>query len=168
MAEKVQRVEALHKQFPRVMLRLRGAFTRRSLAYALAGIASFEVLEGWAQLLFDRVFQDPPSGHKHIIDVSKALDVAIKEVSHHPEVQFHMLPSPTYGAVAGASSAGDPRATPYHPIPDYGRKGKTKDKGKGKEKGAGKPICMKFNVGACRANIKAGKRCVHGYHLLER
>ena len=117
------------------------------------------------------------------IDGSKALDVAIKEVSHHPEVQFHMLPLPTYGAVAGASSAGDPRATPYHPVPDYGGKGKTKDKGKGKEKGAGKgkrvvphgcsikfgengkPICMKFNVGACRANIKAGKRCVHGYHV---
>ena len=191
-------------------IRLRGAFTRRSLAYALAGIASFEVLEGWTQLLFDRVCQDPPSGYKHIsieqivcadrhfwvkvsektrsklhttIDGSKALDVAIKEVSHHPEVQFHMLPLPTYGAVAGASSAGDPRATPYHPVPDYGGKGKTKDKGKGKEKGAGKgkivvphgcsikfgengkPICMKFNVGACRANIKAGKRCVHGYHV---
>ena len=47
-------------------IRLRGAFTRRSLAYALAGIASFEVLEGWTQLLFDRVCQDPRSGYKHI------------------------------------------------------------------------------------------------------
>ena len=46
-------------------IRLRGAFTRRSLAYALAGIASFEVLEGWTHLLFDRVCQDPPSGYKH-------------------------------------------------------------------------------------------------------
>ena len=95
-------------------IRLRGAFTRRSLAYALAGIASFEVLEGWTQLLFDRVCQEPPSGYKHIsieqivtadrhfwVKVSektrarlhttdggeKALDVAIKELSHHPEIQ---------------------------------------------------------------------------------
>ena len=51
-------------------------------------------------------------------------------------------------------------------------KAKRKTKGKEKRKGCsikfgdnGKPICMKFNVGACRANIKAGKRCVHGYHV---
>ena len=187
-------------------IRLRGAFTRRSLAYALAGIASFEVLEGWTQLLFDRVCQEPPAGYKHIsieqivtadrhfwvkvsektraklhtaIGGDKALDVAIKELSHHPEIQFHMLPLPIYGAV-GTASGSDPRPTPYS---GEWVKGKSKEKGKGKEKGGGKgkivvppgcsikfgennkPICMKFNVGACRANIKAGKRCVHGYHV---
>ena len=187
-------------------IRLRGAFTRRSLAYALTGIASFEALEGWTQLLFDRVCQEPPAGYKHIsieqivtadrhfwVKVSektraklhtavggeKALDVAIKELSHHPEIQFHMLPLPIYGAV-GAGSVSDPRPTPYS---GEWVKGKSKGKGKGKEKGSGKGkivvppgcsikfgennklICMKFNVGACRANIKAGKRCVHGYHV---
>ena len=47
-------------------IRLTAAFTRRSLAYELANVASFEVMEGWSQLLFDRVCQDPPSGYKHI------------------------------------------------------------------------------------------------------
>ena len=190
-------------------IRLRGAFTRRSLAYALAGIASFEVLEGWTQLLFDRVCQDPPAGYKHIsieqivtadkhfwvkvsemtrskihttIDGQKAVDVAIKQISHHPEVQFHMLPLPTYGASSSGASGSDARSNPYeNPQGDW-RKGKKGDKGKGKKgdgKGritvppgcsikfgdSGKPICMKFNVGACRANIKPGKRCVHGYHV---
>ena len=173
-------------------IRLRGAFTRRSLAYALAGIASFEVLEGWTQLLFDRVCQDPPAGYKHIsieqieqivtadrhfwvkisektrsklhttIDGDKALDVAINELSHHPEIQFHMLPLPVYGAVGG-SSVIDPRPTPYS---GDGGKGKSKEKGKGKEKGGGKgkivapsgcsikfgengkPICMKWKCGS--------------------
>ena len=113
------------------------------------------------------------------VDGEKALDAAIKELSHHPEIQFHMLPLPTYGA-AGASSGSDPRFTPYS---GEWVKGKSKEKGKGKEKGSGKgkivvpqgcsikfgennkPICMKFNVGACRANVKPGKRCVHGYHV---
>ncbi len=129
-------------------IRLRGAFTRWSLAYALAGIASFEVLEGWTQLLFDRVCQEPPAGYKHIsiehfwVKVSektraklhtavggdKALDVAIKELSHHPEIQFHMLPLPIYGAV-GAGSVSDPRPTPY-----FWRVGQGQVKGERKRK----------------------------------
>ena len=47
-------------------IRLRAAFTRRSLAYDLANVASFEVMESWSQLLFDRICQEPPSGYKHI------------------------------------------------------------------------------------------------------
>ena len=186
-------------------IRLRSAFTRRSLAYALSGIASFEVLESWTQLLFDRVCQDPPAGYKHIsveqivtadrhfwvkvsektrskvhttVDGAKAVDAAIKELSHHPEVQFHMLPLPIYGAASGSSN--DQRPGPYQ----YGNHEDPKGKGKGKTKKGGgkgkitvpqgcsikfgdnnKPICMKFNVGACRANIKPGKRCMHGYHV---
>ena len=92
-------------------IRLRSAFTRRSLAYELANVASFEVMEGWSQLLFDRVCQDPPAGYKHIsveqimvadrklwVKVSeetrsnvtamtngrKNVDLAIEKFSHHP------------------------------------------------------------------------------------
>lgn len=187
-------------------IRLRAAFTRRSLAYALAGIASYEILEGWTQLLFDRVCQEPPAGYRHIsveqivsadrhfwvkvsektrskfhttVDGDKSLDAAIKELSHHPEVQFHMLPLPLRVAPAGSSH--DPRPGPYQQ-PGGGDKGKGKNDKGGKGKGGKgkivvpdgcsikfgenqKPICMKFNVGACRANIKAGKRCMHGYHV---
>eukprot|EP00435_Cladocopium_sp_Y103_P013624 s4538_g3.t1 len=104
-------------------IKLRAAFTRRSLAYDLANVASFEVMESWTQLLFDRVCQDPPAGYRHIsidqivqadrkiwVKISertrskvtgsneagvKNVDVAIQELAHHPDVQFHMLPLPT-------------------------------------------------------------------------
>lgn len=47
-------------------VRLRGAFTRRSLAYDLAIVATFEAVESWSQFLFDRICLDPPPGYKHI------------------------------------------------------------------------------------------------------
>ena len=54
-----------------------------------------------------------------------------------------------------------------------------KGKGKGKSKGKitipdnceikfgeqQKPICMKYNIGTCRGNVKPGKRCQYGYHV---
>lgn len=51
-----------------------------------------------------------------------------------------------------------------------------RDKGKGKGKIAvpenctiflrdGKQLCKKFQVGACRAKVKPGKRCSYGYHM---
>eukprot|EP00434_Breviolum_minutum_P039685 symbB.v1.2.035248.t2/scaffold4699.1/size36177/2 len=123
-----------------------------------------KVLEGWTQLLFDRVCQDPPAGYKHIsieqivtadrhfwvkvsemtrskihttVDGQKAVDIAIKQLSHHPEVQFHMLPLPTYGAACSAASSSDVRVNPYeNPSGDW-RRDKKGEKGKGK-KGEGK------------------------------
>lgn len=41
-------------------IKLRAAFTRRSLAYDLANVASFQVMESWSQLLFDRVLSGTP------------------------------------------------------------------------------------------------------------
>jgi len=190
-------------------IRLRSAFTRRSLAYTLANVASFEVLEGWTQLLFDRVCQEPPAGYKHIsiqqiivadrklwvkvseatrskvntmIDGKKAVDAAIQQYAHDPEVQFHMLPLPLLSAVHSTSDAA--RVSPYD-SPKGGRGKGKKGKGDGKSgkdfnKGKiqipdgcsirfgdnnSKPICMKYNIGTCRANIKPGRRCLHGYHV---
>ena len=187
-------------------IKLRAAFTRRSLAYDLANVASFQVMEEWSQLLFDRVCQEPPAGYRHIaIDqivqadrklwvkipehtrskvtgVSatgvKNLDAAIQELQHHPDVQFYMLPLPL--REGPSNPAGGVRYEPYQHPPDHKGKGKGKKGGKDPGKGRiqvpdgcsikfgenkNKPICMKFNVGACRANIKAGKRCIHGYHV---
>lgn len=193
-------------------IRLRSAFTRRSLAYALANVATFEKLEAWTQLLFDRICQDPPAGYKHIsveqilqadrklwvmvseatrpkvnlvTDGVKAVDAALDKFSHHPDVQFHMLPLPLYGPASSGTYVSRP--APYQSQPaskgaanQGGAKGKsTKGSSKGSKGGkivipegcaikygdTDRPICMKFNVGACRANIKAGKRCMHGYHV---
>ena len=189
-------------------IRLRAAFTRRSLAYDLANVASFEVMESWSQLLFDRICQEPPTGYRHIsadqiiqadrklwvkvaeqtrsrvtgvtADGVKNVDAAVKELSHHPDVQFHMLPLPLRDTSQASSS--NQRFQPYPQNRPSPPEQKGKGKAGGKEQGKGriqvpdgcnikfgenknKPICMKFNVGACRANVKAGKRCMHGYHV---
>lgn len=183
-------------------IKLRAAFTRRSLAYDLANVASFQVMETWTQLLFDRVCQDPPAGYRHIaidqiiqadrklwIKISeqtrskvtglsasgeKNVDVAIRELQHHPDVQFHMLPLPLrekpHHDPAGS------RVEPYPQNPNlkgkgHGKKGAKDGAGKGRiqipdgcsikfGENKNKPSCMKYNVGVCRANIKAGKRCM--------
>lgn len=190
-------------------IKLRAAFTRRSLAYDLANIASFEVLESWSQLLFDRICQEPPTGYRHIstdqiihadrklwVKVAettrskvtgttaegiKNVDVALRELAHHPDVQFHMLPLPL--RESSQSSSSNQRFQPYQQDrPQGAQQQKGKGKSGGKDQGKGriqipdgcaikfgenknKPICMKFNVGACRTNVKAGKRCMHGYHV---
>ena len=112
-------------------IRLRGAFTRRSLAYDLAGVATYEAVESWSQLLFDRMCLEPPPGYKHMSvdqairadrklwtkvseltrakvtgvtsDGKKNVDVAIQELAHHPEVQFLMMPLPMHSASNQAS-----------------------------------------------------------------
>ena len=143
-------------------IRLRAAFTRRSLAYELANVASFEVMEGWSQLLFDRVCQDPPSGYMHIsieqilvadrklwVKISeetrslvtsttngrKSVDVAIEKFSHHPDVQFHMLPLPVSQS---SNAAGNQRFQPY-PAP----KAQAPNKGKGGSKSVRKALLEK-------------------------
>lgn len=193
-------------------IRLRAAFTRRSLAYDLANVASFEVMEAWSQKLFHRLCQEPPAGYRHIstdqiiqadkklwvkvsemtrskvtqLDASgtKTVDAALNQLSHHPDVQFHMLPLPMRdpGRDSSQASSSSSRFQPYpqpRPADSKGKaasKGNTKDGGKGKIQvpdgctirfgdNKNKPICMKFNVGACKANIKPGKRCMHGYHV---
>jgi len=181
-------------------IKLRAAFTKRSLAYDLANIASFEVLESWSQLLFDRIFQEPPTGYRHIstdqiihadrklwVKVAEAtrskvtgttaegiknVDAALKELAHHPDVQFHTLPLPLKDSSQASSS--NQRFQPYQQDRPQGaqqQKGRGKDQGKGRIQipdgceNKNKPICMKFNVGVCRTNIKAGKRCMHGCHV---
>ena len=188
-------------------IRLRGAFTRRSLAYDLAGVATFEAVEGWSQLLFDRMCLEPPPGYKHIsvdqivradkklwtkvsehtrarvtgtsADGTKNVDAAIKELAHHPEVQFLMMPLPLHSGTSSSTSS-TVRAHPY-PADNQKGKGKSGAQSSGKQ-GKGnisipdgcsirfgendsKPVCMKFNLGKCGANIKPGKRCQHGYHV---
>ena len=189
-------------------IRLRGAFTRRSLAYDLAGVATYEACEGWSQLLFDRMCLEPPPGYKRIsvdqvvradrklwtkvsertrakvtgttADGTKQVDAAIRELSHHPEVQFLMMPLPMASSSSAQPQSTSVRSPPY-PVDASRGKGKQGSKGTGKQgkgkitipegcsirfgEGDTKPICMKYNLGKCGANIKAGKRCQHGYHV---
>ena len=114
-------------------------------------------------------------------DGKKNVDVAIRELAHHPEVQFLMMPLPMHSSSnQSSSSTATARYQPYTTEPPKG-KGKHQTKAGGKQgkgkitipdgcgirfgDGDSKPICMKYNLGKCGANIKAGKRCQHGYHV---
>jgi len=105
--------------------KLRQAFLRRSLAYDLAGIATFAVLDLWTQKLFEKMNEAPLSNYRHIsieqvINADKALwvkvsndtrgklqpktgtdkpfDVSFEKFSEHPEVLQHLTPLQSIGA----------------------------------------------------------------------
>ena len=104
--------------------KLRQAFLRRSLAYDLAGIATFAVLDLWTQKLFEKMSEMPLSSYRHIsveqvINADKALwvkvsndtrgklqpktgadkpfDIAFEKFSEHPEVLQHLTPLQSVG-----------------------------------------------------------------------
>ena len=47
-------------------MRVRSAFTRRSLAYDQVGLFRFETLEVWVDFLFAQVMRSPPPGFQHV------------------------------------------------------------------------------------------------------
>ena len=97
-------------------LKLRTAMQRRALAYDMAGVASFLVMEKWANMLFERLQQEPPHGYRYVTHdqllradkalwlriaeetraqvqgdgLRKPVDEAIEKWSLHPEVQYHI------------------------------------------------------------------------------
>ena len=170
---------------------------RRALAYDAAGAVSYEALESWAQMLFDKLAVPPPPswsapGVQELISADKALwvrlsehtqtklgqsdpttghlftDDAIMALSEHPEVVFHFLPSKPSKQSASNQQAETGRKRPRssHRPPANARASSAPPphpKGAGKSRievppgctikfgEQGKPICMKFNLGLCRA-----------------
>ena len=179
-------------------LRLRNAMQRRALAYEIAGIASYVVLERWSNMLFERLQQDPPHGyryvtHEQVVRADKAMwlrvaeetlaqvqgdgmrkpvEEAIEKWSIHPEIQYHMMPMPS-GSSSSATAKPQQNTPPstVKPVVKDNDNKFPKGKGKGKQKGKiqilddceikfgenNKPICMKYNIGTCRGNVKSGK-----------
>lgn len=59
-------------------LKLRSAWQRRNLAMDLAGLASFEIMEGWTQLLFSHLLREQPRGPakvslQHLLDCDRQM-----------------------------------------------------------------------------------------------
>ena len=106
-------------------LKLRGAWQRRSLAMDLAGIASFETMETWAQFLFQQLLRDQPKGFakislQQLVDCDrnlfilashltmgkltspageeKPLDQAVKKLKDSTEVLQYLAPLPVQRA----------------------------------------------------------------------
>lgn len=106
------------------------------------------------------------------IDGVKVADAAIAKWSVHPQIQFHFLPLPA--GQPSSSSGPKPKTSPTKPQQG---KGKGKLGGKTGHKievppdceirwgDSNKPICMKYNIGTCKPNVKPGKRCQYGYHV---
>ena len=112
--------------------------------------------------------------------LAKPVDVAIEKWCIHPEVQLYLMnmPSNSSGATTVPPKTDPPvlKKPPKTVLKDQTDKTvKGKSVGKGHKItvpddceikfNGGKPICMKFNLGICRANIKPGKRCMFGYHV---
>ncbi|CAJ1337969.1 unnamed protein product, partial [Effrenium voratum] len=134
--------------------KLRQAFLRRSLAYDLANIASFTVLETWTNRLFEKMDEAQPSGFRQVsleqalacdrvlwtrvADATRAklaadpvagkpFDKAFEEWSRHPEVLCYLSPLPQ------ATSSRPKQAPKAHAPPKPpAYKGGPGEKGKGK------------------------------------
>ena len=146
--------------------RLRQAFLRRSLAYDLAGIASFAVLDLWTQKLFEKMNEAPISNYRHIsveqvinadkalwVKVSnetrgklqpktgepKAFDVAFTKFSEHPEVLQHLSPLQGFNRSEPSSSTFSQSKGKGSTFPD-GKGKQGKGKSSGKTPGPGIPV----------------------------
>eukprot|EP00435_Cladocopium_sp_Y103_P034661 s1851_g9.t1 len=138
--------------------RLRQAFLRRSLAYDLAGLATFSVLDLWTQKLFEKMNEAPLANYRHvsveqIINADKALwvkvsdetrgklqpktgdekafDVAFKKFCDHPEVLQHLSPLQSISRAEPASSAFQSgKGKSFSANDGKGKQGKGKSSGK--------------------------------------
>ena len=121
-------------------LKLRAAWQRRTLAMDLAGIASFNVVEGWVLLLFNHLLRDQPRGYSKIglqqildcdkqlftlashrtmgalqqgVDQVKPLDKVLDELKESSEVLHFLSPLPAVKHhEPPSSSGGRPDKTP--------------------------------------------------------
>ena len=136
-------------------LKLRSALQRRNLAMDLAGLMSFDVAEGWTQLLFSHLLRDQPRGLakvslQQILDCDKQmftmashqtmgnlregpdkvkpLDTAVNALKGSTEVMQYLMPLPTVKSHEAPPPSGA--------RPD---KAQRTDKGKGATKGGNKP-----------------------------
>ena len=174
--------------------KMRQAFLRRSLAYDLAGIATFSVLDLWKaplanfrhvsmeqaingdKALWVKVSNETRGKLQPKIGMEKPFDADFTKFAEHPEVLQHLMPLQSQG---GYRSDMNNSATPSAKgkgAHQTGGKGKP-SMGKGKASTGitvpddceifvdGKQLCKRWQIGRCTAKVKPGKRCMVGYHM---
>jgi hypothetical protein len=147
-------------------LKLRSAWQRRNLAMELAGLASFETMEEWTQLLFSHLLREQPRGLSKVslqqlldcdkqmftmashrtmgdlresADKSRPLDAAVKVLQGNTEIMQYLVPLPASRTLEAPAASGS-----------RPEKVQRTDKGKGTAKGSGKPS------GAPKAQVPDG------------
>ena len=140
-------------------LRLRAAFTRRSLAMHQTNLVTFDLIDEWNQQMFAALLRQPPAGHKYVttqqilsadkqlwmhisqqtrgklisgIGEKPPLDEQLKNYMRSPEVLCFMTPLPSVRAEAPSGH----RSEPYSRAEQSSGSGKGKGKNKFQSKGA--------------------------------
>ena len=135
-------------------LRVRTALQRRSLAFDLARLCDYGVMEEYHDQLFQLMLRDPPpncvctsmsqvkEADRQLFcriadstrgalslrdDGTKPFQIQLALWKDHPQIQFYLIPMPKPN-----------RSAPYQPQPKKTTKGDPKGGGKEKEKGKGK------------------------------
>ena len=151
--------------------RLKSAFHRRALAYDIARIGTFQVMDRWTQTLFDKITDMPLPGFRSVtidqaINADKALwiklaeetranlastagqpkpcDVAFERLTNHAEVLLHLTPLPLSVVKHESHTKHDPPAPFYTQPGPKGKKGGGKG-GKGNSPSQGAPIVVPDN-----------------------
>ena len=170
-------------------LSLRAAWTRRALAYDLAGLCSFQVLEQWTHKCFITMLRPVPQGYsrvslaqiiaadRHLWTLAshnlmgnltstagheKPLEAQIRTLADHPEVlQFlNALPAAASSSLLKRDSEGDPK----NPKGKGGKAGKG-NKGNNPKGGKGNQEPKKFSVPeGCVAQVE-GKPVCFAYNM---
>ena len=116
---------------------LRVALQRRALAYDVANLFRYDIMERWHQSLFDRLHHEPPPGYlapslHQLVAADKALWLLVSEGTHaklaemdpdnatlrlceshmnwyadHPDVLFHIMPLKSGGGSGGGAANAD-------------------------------------------------------------
>ena len=161
-------------------LKLRSAWQRRNLAMDLAGLATFDIVEGWVQYLFQQLLKEQPRGFskislqqildcdKHLFvvaahetmgklssgpDEDKPLDAVIEKLRESNEVLQYLTPLP--------ASRHHEAPQPSTPRPAKVQKGDKGNKGTGKgTPAAGKAQERRNCLTAASLTTLTTNRCV--------
>ena len=174
-------------------LKVRMAMQRRALAYHMAGICSYQVLDEIATRMFALLTKEPLAGFraiglqqiimadremwlqaaqnirgKNLTDVTKPLDDVMKALQDSSEVRFHLLPVQSHAAPKKGDK--DDEGPPIKKRRTDDKKGKGKGKANIKlpencvaSTSAGQRLCFQYNRGRCNNQNK--DKCARGLHL---
>ena len=163
-------------------LQIRQALMRRSLAFDMARLCSFEKMEAYVDQLFQLMLRDPPPGCTYISlsqvrdadrflftrlseltrggvtmlsDGTKPVEAQLVALQDHPQVQHHLIPLPKANRFSPYEEGKGVKGKPGVPKGGKAAGGKGGKKGKGKD--GDMPPAVQLPPG-CSSQTTDGKR----------